>query len=137
MTINRQAFEDVLSFAELTSTRINLLSDVVTLSDSAHPFNATFINMFENIENIEAWANAAIEQANQEEQQIVMDNFLAEMKVVFDKYSASVEVGNPAEGYGTNYGGGGAAWFKLSATFEGTTATKEINKSVIVGSDLV
>lgn len=135
--IDKQKYLDILSFAELTSTRINLLSDVVALADSAHPFNATFINMFENIESIEAWANAAIEQAIQEEQNAVMNNFLAELKVVFDKYAAKIEIGSDTTGYGLSYGGGASVGVKLTAIFEGTTATKEINKSVIVSEDLV
>lgn len=134
--IDKQKYLDILSFAELTSTRINLLSDVVALADSAHPFNATFINMFENIESIEAWANAAIEQANQEEQNAVMNNFLAELKVVFDKYAASVDVAQFESGYGTNYGEPGTG-FVLTASYEGVTSTKEIKKDIIVSEDLV
>lgn len=136
MTINKQSYLDVLSFAELTSTRVNLLSDVVALADSAHPFNATFINMFENIESIEAWARAAIEQANQEEQQIVMDGFLGELKVVFDKYAAKIESAQFDTGYGTNYGEPGTG-FVLTASYEGVTSTKEIKKDIIVSEDLV
>lgn len=136
--IDKQKYVDILSFAELTSTRINLLSDVVSLADSAHPFNATFISMFENIESIEAWAQSYIEQANQEQQNAVMNNFLSELKVVFDKYSAKIEIGSDTTGYGEAYGTGETAiGIKLTATFEGTTATKEINKSVIVSGDLV
>lgn len=136
--IDKQKYLDILSFAELTSTKINMLSDVVALADPAHPFNATFINMFENIESIEDWAQSYIDQAIQEEQNAVMNNFLAELKVVFDKYAAKIEIGSDTTGYGEAYGTGETAvGIKLTATFEGTTATKEINKSVIIGSDLV
>lgn len=133
--IDKQKYLDILSFAELTSTRINLLSDVVALADPAHPFNATFINMFENIESIEAWANAAIEQANQEEQNAVMNNFLAELRVVFDKYAASISTASFEDGYGTSYGEPGIG-FILTATLDNVTSTKEIRKAVIVSEDL-
>lgn len=134
--IDKQKYLDILSFAELTSTRVNLLSDVVALADPTHPFNATFINMFENIESIETWANLAIDQAIQEEQNAVMSNFLAELKMVFDKYAASISTASFEDGYGIGYGEPGTG-FVLTATLDSVTSTKEIRKAVINSEDLV
>lgn len=67
-----------------------------------------------------------------------MNGFLSELKVVFDKYSAKLEVGSSTEGYGVDYGNASPdGGVRLSATLDGVTATKEINKVVIVSGDLV
>ncbi|MNV66456.1 hypothetical protein D3C71_1592110 [compost metagenome] len=67
-----------------------------------------------------------------------MTSFLSELKVVFDKYTAKIEIGNSTTGWGMNYGEGETATgFMLTATFEGVISTREINKSVIVSGDLV
>lgn len=136
MTIDKVKLEAVLAAATIASDKVNLLSASVGIADPDNQLNPTFINIFENIESIEAWANQKLLlEANQEE---VMTGFLSEMKVVFDKYTAKIELGSAETGYGLSYGEGETAvGIKLTATFEGVTSSKEINKSVIVGSDLV
>lgn len=135
MTIDKVKLEAVLAAATIASDKVNLLSASVGTADPDNQLNPTFINIFENIESIEAWANQKLLEANQEE---VMTGFLSEMKVVFDKYTAKIEVGSAETGYGLNYGEGETAvGIKLTATFDGVTSSKEINKSVIVGADLV
>lgn len=135
MTIDITKFQAVLTAVTEAATSVDELSDFVELADPDNQFDATFTNIFADLVSVEAWANAKILEAEQEQ---VMATFLAEMKVVFDKYSAKLEVGSSVDGYGLDYGNGTAnAGVKFTATFEGTTAVKEVNKSVIVGTDLV
>jgi hypothetical protein len=135
LTIDKVKLNAVLAAADNASDYVNILSGSVMLADPDNQFNSTFINIFEGIESIEAWANQKLLEANQEE---VMTGFLSEMKVVFDKYTAKIELGSTETGYGEAYGEGETAvGIKLTAVLAGVTATKEINKSVIVSSDLV
>lgn len=128
-------YEAVLTSANLTSDRVNQLASDVDTADPTTQFNATFINIFESIETIEAWANQKILEAQEEAELAVMTNFLAELKLVFDKYTAKIEVDSHS-GYGESFGDSGV-FIKLTATFEGVSSTKEINKSMIVGEDLI
>lgn len=82
--------------------------------------------------------NSTNEKLDELAQQQVMSSFLAEMKVVFEKYSAILEVGSSTDGYGVDYGNSVAnAGVKFTATLEGVAAVKEIGKVVIVSGDLV
>ena len=85
--------------------------------------------------SIDTAAQTKLDEFAQEE---VMSSFLAELKVVFDKFAAKMEVGSSGVGYGENYGSGStAAGIKFTAILEGVTATKEINKTIITSQDLV
>lgn len=133
---------DVMLYEAVVTKANNAQSVVDTLSEAiftADPSEVTFEPDFDAIEttinNVKAWANAKILEADQEE---VMRGFLSELKVVFDKYSAKIELGSSATGYGESYGEGETAvGIKFTATLDGVTSSKEVNKSVIVGSDLV
>lgn len=70
------------------------------------------------------------------EQEEVMSGFLAEMKVVFDKYSAKIELGSSATGYGENWGGTNLVGVKFTATLGDVTSSREINKTIITSEDL-
>lgn len=135
MTIDKVKLEAVLVAVEDASDKVQTLSVTVSAADPSNLFAETFFNIFENIEFIETWANAKILEADQEQ---VMNSFLAEMKVVFDKYTAKIEIGSDETGYGEAYGAGEVAvGIKFTATLDGATSTKEIDKSVITGADLV
>lgn len=136
MTINKSAYEAILTKAIESETTLNLLETSIEATGEL-AFQPVFDGFSIELDSVKVWAQSYIDQAIQEEQNAVMNNFLVELKAVFDKYSAQMEVGSNDTGYGTNYGGGTSVGVKLTATFEGTTATKEINKSVIVGADLV
>lgn len=84
--------------------------------------------------SIDTAAQTKLDEFAQEE---VMSSFLAEMKVVFDKYTAKMEIGSSGAGYGTAYGTGETVGIKFTAILEGVTATKEINKTIITSQDLV
>lgn len=136
MTINKAAYEAILAKAIESETTLNLLETSIEATGEL-AYQPVFDGFSIELDSIKVWAQSYIEQAIQEEQNSVMNNFLAELKAVFDKYSAQMEVGSNDTGYGTNYGGGTSVGVKLTATFEGTTAIREINKAVIVGADLV
>lgn len=136
MTINKAAYEAILAKAVESENTLDLLETSIEATGEL-AYQSVFDGFSTELDSIKVWAQGYIEQANQEEQQIVMDGFLAELKVVFDKYTAKIEIGSTTGGYGESWGGGASVGVKLSATFEGTTATKEINKSVIIGTDLI
>ena len=132
MTI-KQDYELALADVQATVACLNTLETSVGLTDLVLDSDIT---VAENaLMSIASAIQGKLDELAQEQ---VMTNFLAEMKLVFDKYTAKIEIGSNDTGYGMNYGEGETAvGIKLTATFDGTTATKEINKSVIVGSDLV
>lgn len=137
MTINKAAYEAILVKAVESETTLNLLETSIE-STGELAYQPVFDGFSIELDSIKVWAQSYIEQAIQEEQNAVMNNFLAELKLVFDKYAAKIEIGSDTTGYGEAYGTGETAvGILLTATFEGTTATKEINKSVIVSEDLV
>lgn len=85
--------------------------------------------------DIKSAAQAELDNLAKEE---VMSSFLAEMKVVFDKYTAKMELGSSGEGYGESYGSGStAAGIKFTATLNNVISTKEINKTIITSQDLL
>lgn len=135
MTIDKSKFQAVITQVNASADAIVLLLDAVDIADVSNTFDNEFASITDNLTIIADWANAKILEAEQEQ---VMASFLTEMKVVFDKHSAKLEVGSSVDGYGLDYGNGTAnAGVKFTATFEGTTSVKEINKFVIVGADLV
>lgn len=136
MTINKSTYEAILAKALESETTLNLLETSIEATGEL-AYQPAFDGFFIELDSIKVWAQSYIDQAIQEEQNAVMNNFLAELKLVFDKYAAQMEVGSNATGYGINYGGGTSVGVKLTATLEGTTAIREINKSVIVGTDLI
>lgn len=133
MTIDKTKFEAVLSQLTLTENSVIALENSAYDVDASHPFETEFTGVHQTLEDVRVWANQKILEADQE---TVMNGFLNELKVVFDKYTAKMEVGSDETGYGESYGTGGTAGVKLTATLDGVTATKEINKAVIVGEDL-
>ena len=134
MTIDITKFQAVIAAYSVAGSEVNNLMDAVLTADPEDPFHTTFINIFDNLNQVEDWANVKILEAEQEQ---VMASFLSELKLVFDKYSAKLEVGSSVDGYGLDYGNGTAnAGVKFTATLGGVSATKEIAKTVIVGSDL-
>lgn len=132
MTV-KQDYEQALADVQATVACLNTLETSVGLTDLILESDITIA---ENaLMSIASAIQGKLVELSQEQ---VMTNFLSEMKLVFDKYTAKIEIGSNETGYGVSYGEGEtAAGIKLTATFEGTTATKEINKSVIVSGDLV
>jgi hypothetical protein len=129
----KQQYEQALADVQATVACLNTLETSVGLTDLILDSDITIV---ENA--LMSIASAIQGELNELAQEQVMTNFLAEMKLVFDKYTATLEVGGAETGYGLSYGEGETAvGIKLTATFDGTTATKEINKSVIASGDLV
>ena len=134
MTIDKAKFEGALAQIGLTEDSVIDLENSTHDADANDPYEEEFTSVHTLFSNIRQWANQKILEANQEQ---VMNGFLSELKVVFDKYAAKLEVGSSESGYGSSYGTGETVGVKLTAVLDGITASKEINKSVIVGSDLV
>lgn len=134
MTIDKSKFQAVIEQITNSWTEIQALSDTVNLADAENTFADEFSQIYSNLTGVEHWANQKILEADQE---TVMNGFLSELKVVFDKYTAKMELGSNQSGYGTNYGGENSVGVKFTATLDGVTSTKEINKAVIVSGDLV
>lgn len=133
MTIDKAKFEEVLSQLTLTENSVIALENSAYDADAGHPFETEFTGVHQTLEDVRIWANQKILEADQE---TVMNGFLSELKVVFDKYATKMEVGSDESGYGESYGTGGTAGIKFTATLDGVTSTKEINKAVIVSGDL-
>lgn len=128
-------FEAVITQAIATQNTVDTLTGSIYIADPTEiGFETQFDAIATTIDNVKAWATQKILEADQEE---VMTNFMAELKVVFDKYAAVMEIGSVESGYGQSYGGSEGVGVKFTATLDGVTSTKEINKAVIVGSDLV
>lgn len=130
----KQQYEAVLSAEDDVSDYLHVLKLKVSDTDLILGDQITLIeNALVVIKN--ASNEKLVELA---EQSLVMNSFLGEMKVVFEKYSAKLEVGDDDTGYGSSYGGDlDGLGIKLTASLNGVTATKEINKLVIDSGDLV
>ena len=90
-----------------------------------------------------AWVEQAIDNGTEEPELTAMQNFLNEIKAVFDKYSAVLERLD-GTGYGLDYGlsYGGADFFRVTVTdpVSGDVETKDIVPAVadtITSVDLV
>ena len=130
----KQAYEQVITDAEVNLVSLQTLESSISATDLEL---ATSITSIENIlADIKSAAQAKLDNLAQEE---VMNSFLAEMKLVFDKYTAKMEIGSSGVGYGESYGAAStsAAGIKFTATLNDITSTKEINKTIITSQDLV
>lgn len=90
-----------------------------------------------NLNTILTWVNQAIEDGTVEEPELTaMQAFLAELKAVFDKYTAAIEYMDGA-GYGESYGG--ASFYRLTATdpVNGNVETKDIVSATLTSEQLV
>lgn len=94
-----------------------------------------------NLQTIINWVNQAIADGTAEEPQItVMQAFLAEIKTVFEKYSAVLSIIDGSEGYGLDYGGSGTSdviQFTVTDPISGQVTTKEFIQTSLSAVDLV
>ena len=132
-------YEAVITQANTAQGSVDSLGQAIFTADPNElGFETQFDNIQTTIDSVKAWAEQKILEAQEAAELAVMTNFLAEMKIVFDKYSAKIEIGSSTTGWGMNYGEGETATgFMLTATFDAVTSMKEINKAVIVSGDLV
>lgn len=127
-------FEAVITQAIATQNAVDTLTGSIYTADPTETgFETEFDAVTTTIDSVKAWATQKIQESNQEE---VMTNFMAELKVVFDKYAAVMEIGSVESGYGQSYGGSEGVGVKFTAILEGVTSTKTINKSTILSADL-
>jgi hypothetical protein len=133
VTIDRQKYLDVITKANLAQGASADLDLVTIAADPNNGFEETFDDIHNSIEVVKIWANQKILEAEQEQ---VMTSFLSELKIVFDKYSASSAITPFETGYGIDWGEPGLGYV-LTASLDGVSSTKEIKKSVINLGDLV
>ena len=88
-----------------------------------------FEELTTNLFTIISWVNQAITDGTEEPTITAMQNFLNELKAVFDKYSAVLERLD-GTGYGLSYGG--ADFFRVTVTdpVSGDVETKDIVPAV-------
>lgn len=130
----KQAYEQVITDAD--ATLVSLLALGSSIGETDLELYANISEIETNLGEIILAAQAKLDNLAQEE---VMNSFLAEMKLVFDKYTAKMEIGSSGVGYGESYGAAStsAAGIKFTATLNDVTSTKEINKTLITSQDLV
>ena len=100
------------------------------------------LNLSLNLNTIINWVNQAIADGTVEEPQLeAMAMFLSEIKAVFEKYSAVLNIingeGYGDESYGTNYGGADVIQFTVTDPVSGQVTTKEFIKTSLTAVDLV
>jgi hypothetical protein len=118
-------YEAVITKASETQASLDLLTSAIFTADpNEMMFEPSFDSIDDVLNSVKTWAQGKIDEA---EQGVVMDNFLAELKVVFDKYSASMEIGNSESGYGENWGNVNLVGIRFTVNFDGVVAIKEIN----------
>lgn len=128
----KQQYEAVLSAEDDVSDYLHVLELKVSDTDLILGDQITLIeNALMVIKN--ASNEKLVELA---EQSLVMNSFLGEMKVVFEKYSATISTMSFEDGYGNTYGEPGTG-FLLTASLGSVTSTKEIKKSAIGSGELV
>lgn len=130
----KQAYEQVITDVEANLVSLHTLESSIGGTDLE--LAASIISIENTLIGIQSAAQTKLDNLAQEE---VMNSFLAEMKVVFDKYTAKMEIGSSGVGYGESYGAASTAavGIKFTATLNEVTSTKEINKTIITSQDLV
>lgn len=130
----KQAYEQVITDVE---NNLNGLGELeFSIGETDLVLEVSLNSIENNLIDIRRAAQTKLDEFAQEE---VMSSFLSEMKVVFDKYTAKMEIGSSGVGYGENWGGGStsAAGIKFTATLNDVASTKEINKTIITSQDLI
>lgn len=128
----KEQLEKVITDVGFTLSSLQILE--TSLTDASLIMDDKITLIENTLLEIDAAAQVKLDELAQEQ---VMASFLSELKVVFDTYNAILEVGSDESGYGESYGTGGSVGIKLTATLDNVLATKEINKAVIVGDDLI
>jgi len=129
--LTKSDYENVVLQADVVLQELVNLRDLVGDNQSS----LTSIEQADlEIDSVRTWATNEIALINQE---VVINSFLSELKAVFDKYNAKLEIGSSESGYGQSYGEGGTSGIKFSAEIDGVMGSKVIDKNVIIGEDLV
>lgn len=133
MTTTKQQYIDLqIQLSVIEDAFLEFQPDLLA-TDNSNDVDSDIGSITLTFHNIDQWLQGQITRTQQE---LVMTGFLAEMKVVFDKYSATISTMDFEDGYGTSYGEPGTG-FLLTASEDGVISTKEIKKGVIGSGDLV
>lgn len=129
--MTKTEYENIVLQARNALVAVHKLDSLINGED---PIYEEVLTAQQSILNVEDWATKQIEVINQE---AVINSFLSELKVVFEKYEAKLEVLDEESGYGEGYGQGELNGVRFTATTDGVTGSKEILKGVILSDDLV
>lgn len=123
---------------------VQMLDDLITGVETSvvvpESIDFAFSDISIGLNTILTWVQQAIDDGSVEEPVVTaMNQFLSELKAVFDKYSAKIKRLDPAA-YGQSYGG--ASVFRFSIVEPGTNIgdSKDIvvqTADIIAASDLV
>lgn len=132
--MTKEDYQKVITNVGFTLSSLQALETSITAASMSMDTELSLIE--DTLLSIDIAAQTKLDELAQEE---VMSSFLAELKVVFDKYTTKMEIGSSGVGYGQNWGGGStsAAGIKFTATLDNVISTKEINKTIITSQDLV
>lgn len=129
--MTKSEYENIVLQAHNALVEVHTLDSLINGEDTIYE---EVLTAQQSILNVEDWATKQIEIINQE---AVINNFLSELKDVFEKYKAKLEVLDEESGYGEGYGQGELNGVRFTATTDGVTGSKDILKGVIVSDDLV
>lgn len=132
--MTKEDYQKVITDVGFTLSSLQALETSLTAASMSMDTELSLIE--DTLLSIDTAAQTELDEFAQEE---VMSSFLDEMKIVFDKYTAKIEIGSSGAGYGENYGSvsTSSTGVKFTAVLEGVTSTKEINKTIITSQDLV
>lgn len=131
--MTKEDYQKVITDVGFTLSSLQALETSLTAASMSMDTEISLIE--DTLFSIDTAAQTKLDEFAQEE---VMSSFLAEIKVVFDKYTAKMEIGSSGAGYGESYGSGSTApGVKFTATLDNVISTKEINKTIITSQDLV
>lgn len=142
MTI--ETLNAIKSQAEALNISVNDLAVKITEAEDngvAVPVTVdeAYTNIITSLQTILTWVNQAIADGAVGEPEVqVMAAFLAELKLVFEKYSATLRIIESTDGYGLDYGGSGAEnVIQFTVSRDGTTEVKDFIQTSLIAADLV
>jgi hypothetical protein len=131
---NLELLQNALIDLGKTEMLVTDIGDTLDTVDAENLLGDEFNILFDNLSLIRTWIdNKIVEQSGVS----VINSFLGELKMVFEKYQAVLTVvEGDATGYGENWGQGGSGGIKFEVTLDGVSASKTFDQSVLTSSDL-
>jgi len=139
-----EQYQNVKDQANTLLSSVNELQNRLSLVSPPEDVSEAVQALLTNIQYVVSWTDAQMSQTPPQELTVI-EQFLAELKVVFEKYSAILTVvGQDGGGYGIQYGESygesgtaGATGIKLTATLNGVTESKTYSKTTLTKDDLL
>lgn len=140
-TLNAIKTEAVTLQTSIDVMNIRLNDYEIAVGSSVPPeINQAWANLTTNLTTIKLWVDQAIADGGVTEPVLTtLQQFLGEIKTVFEKYSAVLSIIDGA-GYGLDYGGSGTPdviQFTVTDPSTGQVTTKEFIQTKLTSVDLV